>query len=433
MHPNICSFFLVFSVEIWYDISGLNVEIQGIKPYLQCEFSGGIMKKNKAYIFRIKPNKNQVVLINKTIGSVRYVYNHFLAERKNAYENNGINLSYNECSKQLTLLKKELLWLKEVDSIALQQSLRHLDTAYQNFFRDKQTGYPKFKGRHTSKASYTTVVTGNNIEVGHNYIKLPRLGKVKARIHREISDDYKLKGATVERDRVGNYYVSVLFEYEKDDIYVPIEADRILGLDFALPKLFVSSEGKSASYPQYLRESEDRLSKEQRKLSKCDKGSNNYYKQKHKVAKLHKKISNQRKDFLHKLSTNLARSYSVICIEDINLKAMSRSLHLGKSVHDASWGTFTGMLEYKLADRGKYQVKVDRMYPSSKTCSNCGSIKKDLELSDREYICNCGYREDRDINAAINIRGEGLQVLSHEIKIPKTVGHTGLARLSWVQ
>lgn len=213
----------------------------------------------------------------------------------------------------------------------------------------------------------------------------------------------------VSKTSAGKYYASILYQYEQK---IPqIKPQEILGLDFSMKELFIPSEGESAEYPRYYRRMLDKLAKEQRKLSKCEKGSNNRNKQRLKVAKLHEKIVNQRKDFLHKTSRQITNVYDAVCIEDLNMKGMSQALNFGKSVHDNGWGMFTAFLDYKLAESGKQLVKIDKWFPSSKTCSNCGEVKSELSLTERTYICDCGNILDRDINAAINIKYEGMRML----------------------
>ena len=303
-----------------------------------------------------------------------------------------------------------------MDSIALQQSLRHLDTAYSNFFKRKESGYPRFKSKRRGKQSYTTVNVNNNIRLENGRIRLPKLGEVKIRQHRKIPEGWSLKSVTVKRVSSGKYYVSILFEYENQ--IEEREMDRVLGLDFSMPDLYVTSEGEHCGYPQYFRQEEQKLARAQRRLSKMQKGSTNYRKQKVKVAKIHEKITNRRKDFLHKRSHEIAEGYDAVCIEDLDMQGMSKALHFGKSVHDDGWGMFTRMLEYKLADRGGKLVKIDRWYPSSQMCSSCGHIVPEVkDLSVRVWFCDwCLEYHDRDENAAANIRNEGRRLLRMEQK-----------------
>ena len=245
--------------------------------------------KNKAFEFRIYPNKEQRILLAKTFGCSRLVYNHFLALRKERYEENGETVSYNQCAKELTQLKIERSFLKEVDSVALQQSLRHLDIAFDRFFK-KGSGYPKFKCKHKGKKTYSSICINNNIRLENGKIKLPKLGLVKIKQHRPVPEDWTVKSVTVKQVPSGKYFVSILFEYESQ--VREKEPEKVLGLDYSMPKLFVSSEDDGPKYPRYYRKAEKKLAKEQRALSRMEKGSKNYIKQRIKIAKLHEKIAN---------------------------------------------------------------------------------------------------------------------------------------------
>ena len=366
---------------------------------------------NRAFEFRIYPNRTQKELLGKTFGCVRLVYNHYLDRKKQLWEECKQSMSYNACAKDLTSLKKEKEFLKEVDSIALQQSLRHLDTAYSNFFKRKDNGYPRFKSKRRGKQSYTTMNVNHNIRIEKGRIRLPKLGEVKIRQHREIPEEWTLKSVTVKRVPSGKYYVSILFEYESQ--ICEREINNVLGLDFSMSDLYVTSEGERCGYPKYFRQAEQRLARAQRRLTKMQKGSANYLKQKVKVAKIHEKIANQRKDFLHKRSHQIAETYDAVSIEDLNMQGMSKALHFGKSVHDDGWGMFTRMLEYKLADRGGKLVKIDKWYPSSQMCSGCGHIAAEVkDLGVRVWFCDwCLEYHERDENAATNIRDEGHRLL----------------------
>ena len=366
----------------------------------------------KSFVFRIYPNSFQKNLLERTFGCARFVYNHFLDMQIKNYQNGGKYISYNQFSRMLTELKKEKPFLSEVDSVALQKTLKHLDDAYKNFFGEKHSGFPKFKSKRSRNRSYSSECINNNIRIEESHIRLPKLGSVKARIHRDIPESYILKSVTVKQVPSGKYYVSVLFEYENQVIVKNNGAS--IGLDFSMHSLFVDSNGLVCDYPRFYRKSEEKLAREQRKLSHMKKGSSNYRKQKLKIARIHEKVSNQRKDFLHKKSHELASEYAAICIEDLNMKGISKALNFGKSVHDNGWGMFTGMLEYKLADHGGSLIKIDRWFPSSQVCSTCGSIHPEVKaLSVRRWFCDCCLTwHDRDENAAINIRNEGLRKLT---------------------
>lgn len=369
---------------------------------------------NRAYEFRIYPNREQRQLIARTFGCVRLVYNHYLDKKKQLWQDGRMSLSYNDCAKDLTRLKKEKEFLKEVDSIALQQSLRHLDTAYRNFFSREKAGYPRFKSRKSGRQSYSTVCVNGNIRLEKGKIRLPKLGAVKIRQHRQIPEGWALKSATIKLTPSGKYFVSILFAYENQ---VPErEIGDVLGLDFSMPELYVSSEGSRCGYPKYFRQAEQKLAREQRKLSRMQKGSSNYRKQKVKVARVHEKAANQRKDFLHKRSRQIAEAYDAVCIEDLNMQGMAKAMHFGKSVHDNGWGMFTRMLEYKLADRGGKLIRISRWYPSSQRCASCGHIHPEMkDLSIRKWFCDwCLEWFDRDESAAVNIREEGRRQLRNQ-------------------
>ena len=367
---------------------------------------------NLAFKYRIYPNETQANTINATFGCTRLVYNRFLAQRKKLYETEKKSVTYNTQAKELPLLKLELPFLKEVDSIALQQSLKNLETAYKNFFQ-KRTAFPKFKSKRSTRKSYTTVSTSNNIRVEGNFLKLPKLGLVKIKLHRQIPQNYLIKSATISQEPNGAYYVSLLTEFEKNIKEVPSD-NNIVGLDFAMSELFVSSDNQRADYPRFFRKLEAKLAKAQRELSRKVKFSSNWNKAKLKVAKIHNLIKNSRKDFLHKLSTELVTKYNAIILEDLNMKGMSQALNFSKSVADNGWGIFTTMLQYKSMFLGKQVIKIDKWFPSSKTCSFCGAIKTELPLSSRVYKCDeCNSEIDRDLNASINIREVGRNLLAY--------------------
>ncbi|ANB61774.1 RNA-guided endonuclease TnpB family protein [Anoxybacteroides amylolyticum] len=365
---------------------------------------------NKSYKFRLYPTKEQEQLLAKIFGCVRFVYNKMLEERIQIYEKFKDD---KEALKKQTFptpakYKKEFPWLKEVDSLALANAQLNLQKAFQNFFSGR-AGFPKFKNRK-AKQSYTTNVVNGNIQLSDGYIKLPKLKWVKFKQHREIPAHHIIKACTITKTKTGKYYVSILTEYEHQP--VPKEIQTVVGLDFSMNGLFVDSEGKRANYPRFYRQALEKLAKEQRILSRRKKGSNRWHKQRLKVAKLHEKIANQRKDFLHKKSYELAKQYDCVVIENLNMKGMSQVLNFGKSVHDNGWGMFTTFLQYKLEEQGKKLIKIDKWFPSSKTCSCCGQVKESLSLSERTFRCECGFESDRDVNAAINIKHEGMKRLA---------------------
>ena len=308
--------------------------------------------------------------------------------------------------------KKEFEWLKEVDSLALANAQMNLQTAYNNFFRSPKVGFPKFKSKKSNRKSYTTNCINGNISIENGHIKLPKIGFVKLKQHRLIPSEYKLKSVTVSQTPSGKYYASILFEYANQ--IQDKELYNFLGLDFSMHELYKDSDGNEPAYPRYYRQAEKRLKREQRKLSLMQKGSKNRDKQRRKVAILHEKVASQRKDFLHKQSKKIANSYDCVCIEDLDMKAMSQALHFGKSVSDNGWGMFVTFLQYKLEEMGKKLVKVDKFFASSQTCHVCGYKNiKTKNLSVRVWDCpECGTHHDRDVNAAINIKNEGMRIVN---------------------
>ena len=376
------------------------------------------MKGQRAYKFRLYPDREQADLFQKTFGCCRFLYNHMLADKTEMYEKTGK-------MKRLTPAgyKKDHPWLKEVDSLALANVQLHLESAYKKYFSQEKAGHPKFKSKHRSRKSYTTNVVNGNIRVEGGKLRLPKAGYVKIRCHREIPEDYVLKSVTVSMEPSGKYYAALLYEYPVSENQAggknmaareragTAGTPDVLGIDFAMQGMAVFSDGSRAGYPMYYRKAQERISREQRKLSHCRKGSRNYGKQKRILAKCYEKVRNQRKDYLHKLSRKIADGHDAAAVEDIDMKGMSRCLKFGKSVMDDSYGAFRNMLGYKLKDQGKELVVVGRFFPSSRMCSRCGHVKKELRLDERIYRCGCGNCMDRDVNAAVNIREEGCRIL----------------------
>lgn len=361
---------------------------------------------NKAYKFRIYPNEEQRILFAKTFGCVRFIYNKMLADKIEYYNQNHQKLNNTPAQ-----YKTEFEWLKEVDSLALANAQMNLQDAYNNFFRDKKVGFPKFKSKRRNKNSYTTNCVNRNIIIQDGMLKLPKIGFVKIKQHRSIPDNYKLKAVTVSQNASGRYFASILFEYEEN--VTEKEFENFIGLDFSMHELYVDSDGNCPKFPRYYRLSEKKLKREQRKLSKMIKGSKNREKQRIKIAKLHEKVANQRKDFLHKQSRQIANAYDCVCIENLNMQAMARLLNFGKSVSDNGWGMFTSFLKYKLEELGKRLVKIDKFFASSQLCSNCGYQNPDTkDLSVREWTCPCCHTyHNRDTNAAVNILHEGMRIV----------------------
>jgi putative transposase len=374
---------------------------------------------NRAIKYRVYPTLEQCILFAKTFGCCRKVYNLMLEDKINGYNETGKFPVVTPAK-----YKKQYPFLKEVDSLALCNKQLDLQRAFKNHFdknRKSNTEFPKFKSKHHTRKSYTTNNNNNNVAIVGDSIKLPKVGLVKAVLHILPKPEWVLKSATVSQDPDGKYYISVLFEYEDIPVNYTIDESKAIGLDYKSNGLFADSNGDLGSDHRFFRESEKKLAKAQQKLSrkvgakKGEEKSNNYIKQKKKVAKIQKHIANQRKDYLHKKSTEIANLYDVVCAETLNMKAMAnRGFHNGKSTMDNGYGMFLTMLAYKLEERGKILVKVDRYYPSSQTCHNCGKRHPEMKITNsyhKTLRCDCGYTMDRDRNAALNILDEGLRIL----------------------
>ena len=373
------------------------------------------MIQNKAIELRLYPSNKQEEYFSKCFGCVRLVYNKQLEKRIAYYNENKVSLKTN-----YTELLDEYPFLSEVEGQALSQATQDLNKAYNNFFngiKNKQKiGFPKFKSKRNKQSYRTCQPPKNCLNLVNRKLKIPKIGYVKYRGNINLPDTYKVKNITISKSPTGKYHASICIEYEHDIPSIELDINKSIGLDYSSHDFYASNFGDSSDYPKFYRLYEDKLAKEQRKLSHMIKGSNNYVKQKLKVNKIHEKIANSRKDYLHKLSYKLANEYDYIFVEDLNLKAQAQTLNLAKSVNDNSFGMFRLLLEYKLKDRAKVFHKINKWSTSTKMCSNCGTIHKEVfgaclseNLKTRKWTCpDCGAHHNRDINAAINIRYNGL-------------------------
>jgi putative transposase len=374
---------------------------------------------NKAMKYRAYPTTEQAIMFIKTFGCCRKVYNLMLNDKIKSYKATGKFASVTPAR-----YKKDYPFLKEVDSLALANVQLNLQSAFRNCFsksRKKKFGFPKYKSAKRSRKAYTTNNQKGTVAIiDNNYIKLPKVGKVKAVIHRIPDNNWNIKSATISQESDGKYYISILFEF--DNIISPYVADttNAVGLDYASDGLYIDDKGNTGTNHKYYRESHKKLAKAQRRLSrmqgsrKYEVKSNNYRKQLRKVNKIHRHIVNQRLDNLHKLSTEIANQYDVVCVESLNMRSMAnKGFGNGKATLDNGYGMFLSMLEYKLSDRNKYFVKINKWFPSSQICHCCGMSHPEMkDLAIRIMKCDCGLTMGRDQNAAINILQEGLRLLT---------------------
>ena len=369
----------------------------------------------RTYHFELMPNQEQKTLLDKHFGCIRYVFNYFLNERKEQYQVDKKSDNYYAQAATLTELKKkdETIWLKEVNSQSLQFALRCLDTAYINFFRGNAK-FPRFK----SKKNKNTFTVPQFAVLEENKLYIPKFKEgIKVIVHREIKGE--IGKCTFSKTPTGKYFVSILSEEQ----YQPKEkTGAICGIDLGLKDFAITSDGIKFKNNKYTKQYERKLAKAQKHLSRKTKGSNSFEKQRRKTALIHEKITNSRMDNLHKASHKLVADYDIIALEDLNVKGMVKNHKLAKHISDASWGTFVRLLEYKANWNDKQIVKINRWYPSSKTCCECGWINQDLNLSIREWTCKNGHILDRDINAAKNILKEGLKILNSAGTVENTGG-----------
>ena len=368
---------------------------------------------NKTYKFRIYPNEEQEILLSKHFGCSRFVYNYFLNERKEQYQKDKKSDNYYKQAKTLTDLKKqeEFEWLKEVNSQTIQFSLRSLDTAYVNFFRGNAQ-FPKFKSRK-HKNTFTIPQFG---AVKGGKILIPKFKDgIKVKLDkREIKG--KIGKMNITKTPTGKYYVSIFTEQTIEQF---TKTGKKVGIDLGLKDFVITSDGIKFKNNRYTKKYSRELKKAQQHLSRKKKGSNGFEKQKLKVAKIHEKISSCRLDTLHKVSYKLVKENDLIVVEDLNVKGMIKNTKLSKHISDVSWGNFVNLLNYKCDWYGKELIKVNRFYPSSKTCNCCGWINQNLKLSERQWTCKCGEKHDRDLNASKNILKEGLKIYGKELAITK--------------
>lgn len=368
----------------------------------------------KGYKYRIYPTKEQEMQLAKTFGSCRFVYNQLLAKRIELYKSENKSMNKTECNNYCNReLKKQYLWLKEVDKFALTNSIYDLDTAYQNFFRkvkqgSDKVGFPKFKSKHNHYYSYKTNFTNNNIKVDfeNNRVQLPKLKWIKCKLHREFKG--KILFATISKVPSGKYYVSFNVECEHEEL---LQNNNALGMDLGIKDLLITSDGEVFDNKKIAYRYEKKLAKLQRQLAKKQRHSNNYKKQTKKIAKLHEKIANIRKNNLHQISSQIIRENQFIFSEDLNIKGMVKNHNLAKAIHDMGWYELTRQLTYKAEWNNKIYHKVNRYYPSSQLCNVCDYKNEDTKnLSVRFWICpECNTEHDRDKNASINILNQGLK------------------------
>ncbi len=362
----------------------------------------------RAYKYRLYPNKQQEVLLLKHFGCARWIYNYALDKKIKAYKQDKKNLSRYEIQKDLPLLKKnpDTVWLKEVNSQSLQATLEHLDNAYRKFFKEK-TGFPRFKSKHDNRQSFH-IPQNTVVDWKTSKVSIPKIDDIKMVVDRKAVGE--IRSSTISRTPAGKYFISILVDSGVKEPKKPkVKLQTSVGVDLGVKDFAVLSNGEKIENPKHLKKHLRRLKMLQKRVSKKVKGSNNRKKANSKVALQHEKITNSRKDFLHKLSTKLIRENQTVCLEDLNTKGMMKNHCLAQSIGDAGWGMFGSMLQYKARWYGRNILTIGRFDPSSKMCSKCGRINAALTLKDRSWTCVCGAVHDRDCNAAINIRDFALK------------------------
>ena len=364
----------------------------------------------KAAVFRLYPTADQKHYLAGLFGAVRFCYNKGLELKKHYYKVKGVNLHpIHDLKKLLPIAKKshKYAWLANYDSMALQESLRHLNTSFDKFYK-KEAGFPRFKSRWGDQSSYHCVC----VSVGEGYVKVPKMKPIKAVIHRKI--DGKVKSITLSKDCCGDYWASVLYENDEAEAApeTAVHESQILGLDAGLKTFCTCSNGKKVKSPKPLKRAMKKLKKAQRALSRKKKGSKNREKARKRLAKLHRKVARIRADFNHKTSRRLVDENQALIFETLRIKNMMKNHHLAGAIADAGWGEFMRQCEYKAKREGKLFVKINTFFPSSKLCSHCLKKLPALGLSTRSWVCPyCGTHHDRDINAALNIKQEGIRNL----------------------
>ncbi len=384
------------------------------------------MKLRRVYRFKLEPNAEQTNGLYRLSGSRRFVYNWALARRNDIFKATGKSLSAKDLSLELTALKKQeaTVWLKEADSQLLQQSLKDLDKAFQGFFA-KRACFPKFKSRNKGHFAFR-IPQRVRVEAGKVYC--PKIGWISIRQSQEI--DGQTKSATFKRDACGDWFVTLTAEFEMPDTALPV-AQKPIGIDMGLKDFVTLSNGEAVSAPKFFRKAQRKLRKSQKALSRAKIGSNRRQKAKLRVAKVHRKVTNCRADFVHKVSSDLVARFDHIGIEDLNVKGMAKNHSLAKSIHDAALGELHRQLEYKALWNRRHLVKVSRWFPSSKLCGRCGTVNDTLTLSDRVWFCDCGVKHQRDLNAAQNILRESLKLAEgHSDNQNARRGNVRLAKVS---